>query len=152
MPRRGIMKFRVLPPLLFCIVFHGNILTQSRRGAAPASEQPQIVYVPVPVNLQAAKPQEIDPLERDKQIDQQLFVHFISILGNFGKILLDPDDKYNVTTNVANMINGIIAVAQTVTKNHRSREEVNRIVEAFIKYLQQQNYFAQKKSIFCAPQ
>lgn len=128
------MKLQVM--LVFLIMFNKTILAQPRRNA-PVPQQPSIVYVPVGVNLQSQ--QEIDPLKKDEEIDRQLFTHFISILGNFGKILINPDDKQNVTTNVANMINGIIAVAQTVTKTHRSPVGLTRIIAAFMKRLQQQN-------------
>ena len=104
--------------------------------------QPQVVYVPVPVNATTQTPsmQQLDPIERDKIIDQQLIAHFMSILGNFGKVMLNPHSKENVTTNVANMIDGIVAVAHTITKGQRSQspQAVNRLVNIFMRHIQHQ--------------
>lgn len=103
-----------------------------------------VVYVPVPAN----QTQEQDPLERDKEIDQQLMGHFITILGNFGKILVDPHDEKTVTTNVGHMINNIVSVAQTVMQKTRSDRKnfAQRLSLALIKYFQYQAYLQQQKT------
>jgi hypothetical protein len=133
------MKYAFLLVVSLSFSFIGNAASRSA-GLEQMQQQPQIVYVPIPLNTQTGNPEEIDPIEADKQLDKQLFNHFISILGNFGKIILNPNDTQNATTHAAHMIDGIIAVAQTLTRTYRSPVGLDRIIAAFIRYIQQHHH------------
>lgn len=61
-------------------------------------------------------PEELDPIEEDKKLDNALFNYFVKILANFCYILLDPHNKTNVTYNAGKMIEGVVSVAQELTR------------------------------------
>ncbi|MEX0939895.1 MAG: hypothetical protein WDZ41_00880 [Candidatus Babeliales bacterium] len=112
------MKYGLFFLLLFLGIIQNNLAAPRQKIR---SQSEQVVYVPVPTPPSNTSV-PINPLERDKLMDQALFAHFVSILGNFGKVLLDPHNKENVTTHVANMIDGIVSVAQTVTRSRMQAE------------------------------
>lgn len=71
-------------------------------------------------------------------VDGQLFTYFISILGRFIQILLDPHNKPSVTMHVTQMVNDVIGVAQTVTKGsnrneHYNTEKMNMLLQKLAK-------------------
>ncbi len=126
---------------LISMILTTGLFAAPRIDTDKPSSKPQVVYVPVPVNnAPIPSMQQLDPIERDKIIDQQLFAHFMSIVGNFGKVMLNPHSKENVTTNVANMIDGIVAVAHTISKGQRSNspQAVNRLVNLIMRHFQHQ--------------
>lgn len=135
--------------LLISISSSAGLLAAPRRDANKPASSPQVIYVPVPVNQTAPTPsmQQLDPVERDKIVDQQLFAHFMSILGNFGKVMLNPHSKENVATNVAQMIDGIVAVAHTITKGQRSPQAIHRLVNVFMRHLQYQRRMRMKQKM-----
>jgi hypothetical protein len=145
---KHLKKGNKIMKIVHLIVFIISLNTIHYLFAAPRTHtrgnesSQQVVYVPVPVsqNYKTSSSQldTLDPIERDKIIDNQLFAHFMSILGNFGKVMLNPHDKENVTSHVAQMIDGIVAVAHTVTKVKRSPQNFRRLVELFMQHLKYQ--------------
>jgi len=139
--------------LLFAvnIVSVGSLVAAPRPYTSQKNTEAKFIYVPVPINTQTTRVTQaeydaMDPIERDKVMDNQLFAHFMSILGNFGKVVLNPHDKENVTTNVAQMIDGIVAVAHTVTKTTRSRQKFRNLVRLFMQHYRYKQYMqAQQK-------
>lgn len=126
------MKFNSLLLISLLIPFSTFTASRLKTDKQTKQQQQQVVYVPVPAEQTA-----VNPIERDKEIDNQLFLHFLYILGNFGKVLLDPHNLQNVALHVGGMIDGFISVAQTVMKtpkNHRPIM-VSRLGLLVIKYL-----------------
>ncbi len=104
-------------PLFVLFFGHSSIFCAFRNNAAQnpqAQPEQPILYIP------ASEPNQI---EEDKKIDQALFVHFVKILGNFTKILINPHDKINVTSNVAQMIDGVVSVVHELTKRNNVRNQ-----------------------------
>ncbi len=125
------MKHRLLFFSFILFIFSAvNGASRKPKKTSANSPEPTIVYVPVPVE------NRLDPIEEDKKLDQKLFGHFIKILGNFGKILVDPHDKMNVTSNATQMINGVISVAQELLKRNISPGMREKMIFGLIRHVQ----------------
>ncbi len=99
------------------------------------AEQPQIIYVPVPVT----SPQEEDP---DDELDRNLFLTFLVIAGTFGKILLDPSNTVSVIEGVTAIIDSILYVAdiatRSTTRSPLKKADRQKFIETLAKYIQEQ--------------
>ncbi len=102
--------------------------------AAPET-QTQIVYIPVPVQPQT-------PEYTDNQQQRDLFLAFMNIAGNFGKILLSPDDTPHVIEGVDNIIDAIMYVADVATRASSRSHNYNDFILAIAHYIQQQALLA----------
>jgi hypothetical protein len=102
--------------------------TQTQQSPQPQQPAQQIVYIPVPVN----KPAQID---HDKKTDDILFGHFVTILGNFGKLFLDPENRDNAKASVSNIIDSVVAVAQELTRRGLSPDRKEKIIALLAAYM-----------------
>lgn len=109
-----------------------NIATPNVAGNQNTeTEQPQIIYIPVPV-LPAATAQSNEQQQRD------LFLTFMSIAGNFGKILLNPNDTPHVIEGVNTIIDGIMYAAEIATKSSSRAGNYNDFIKTIALYVQKQ--------------
>lgn len=116
---------------LFC-AFRNNIPSDPH----VQQQNPPVVYVPVPVSNPNS-----NPIEADKKTDEALFGHFLGILGNFSKILINPHDKTNVTSNVTQMVDGVVSVFNELTKrNNLSDQQLDNLVRLIILALIKQGF------------
>lgn len=65
--------------------------------------------------------------------DPNLLPYLIAIVGNFGKVLLDPTNTPNVIVCIGQIIDNIIYVAREVTRAPLSIREKDRLISAMHK-------------------
>ena len=130
------MKYRLLWLLLLFANSSTFCAFRSKTTNDPQIQpEQQIVYVSVPVSDRP------NPIEEDRKTDQALFVQFVKILGNFSKILIDPHNKPNVTSNVAQMVDGVVSVVHELTKrNNLTEQQLDNLVRLVLRALIQQGF------------
>lgn len=105
-----------------------------------------IVRLPEPSKTPESTTLNSSSDDLETKTDVAIFNHFITILAHFGYILLDPQNTFNVTLSAAKMIDGVVAVAQELTKrgNPPTDKQVRNMVRLILSALQKQGYLPQK--------
>lgn len=90
------------------------------------------------MNNQQVMPASTNMNQNQSQFDTDpnLFPYFIAVLGNFSKILLDPQDTPKVTQHVANIIDSIISIAYEATRGNVPNETRARLITTFCREIQ----------------
>jgi len=137
------MKQIIILALLTAHITHAAVRAAQPTPTATtnnqAPEQPQIIYIPVPITPTSCE-------SPNEQQQRDLFLTFMSIAGNFGKILLNPDDTPHVIEGVNTIIDSIMHAADIATRASNRAGNNSALVQAIAHYIQQQAKLVQHQA------
>lgn len=63
------------------------------------------------------KTQEELPCKEDKDDTNEILANFANVVGNFGKLVINPNDPTNVAQSLTSMIGGMLNIFSKATRN-----------------------------------
>lgn len=57
------------------------------------------------------------PCKEDKGDTNEILAHFTNVVGNFGKLVINPNDPTNVAQSLTSMIGGMLNIFSKATRN-----------------------------------
>jgi cell wall assembly regulator SMI1 len=131
------MNYRYLV-IFLCVSQTGDAAVRSSQSSGSPAQEPSVVYVPVPVGS------ENNPYLTNTQPavkptghkEPNWFPYFMSIVGNIGKIFLNPHDRPHVKQHVSELIDNVVALAHEVSNRSGSRADRLLLIAQLMKELE----------------
>jgi hypothetical protein len=102
------------------------------RSQEPCSKCCTIIVPLTRGAVEVEKPEKISEEERDRQ----MFMGFLGIVSSFVKLFIDPQNIPEAKQNAMNIVNGVVQLAQVITRRSMTIRMQSRLMDYVLELVQ----------------